>query len=62
MTTRVALLTRPKSINDYQATTRHREIGFGLAALGLILALVALFANISAANAGDPTSGAETLA
>lgn len=62
MTTRVATLTRPKSISNYRATTRHREIGFGLAALGLVLAVIALIANIAAANSSDPTTAAETLA
>lgn len=62
MTARVATLTRPKSVTDYKATTRHREIGYGLAALGLMLAVVALFANIAAANSSDPASAAETLA
>ena len=62
MTTRVATLTRPKSVGDYRATTRHREIGFGLAALGLVLAVVTLIANISAAISNDPTTTAKTLA
>lgn len=62
MTTRVATLTHPKSVGDYAASTRHREIGFGLAALGLVLAIITLIANIAAANSNDPTTTAETLA
>ena len=62
MTARVATLTRPKSVSDYKATTRHREVGYGLAALGLMLAAVALIANIAAANSSDPANAAETLA
>jgi hypothetical protein len=62
MTTRVATLTHPKSVTDYKTTTRHREIGFAIATLGLLMAVVTLFANIAAANNADPTSAAETLA
>lgn len=62
MTTPVATLTRPNSVSDYKATTRHREIGFGLAALGLILAMVTLIANIAAANSSSAATSAETLA
>lgn len=62
MTARVTTLTRPKSITDYRATTRHREIGYGLAALGLLLAVVALIANIDVANSRDAATAAETLA
>jgi hypothetical protein len=49
-------------VSDYRATTKHREIGFGLAALGLILAVVTLIANIAAANSSNPATSAETLA
>lgn len=62
MTTRVAFLTHPKSLSDYNTTTRHLEAGFGLASLGLLLAVVTLIANIVAASASDATSAAETLA
>ncbi len=62
MTTRIASLTRPPSVTDYNARTRHREIGFGLATLGLVLAVVTLIANLSAAGSSSAASAAETLA
>jgi hypothetical protein len=49
-------------VTDYKTTTRHREIGFAIAALGLVMAVVTLVANIAAANSSDPTSAAGTLA
>jgi hypothetical protein len=62
MTTRFDALTHPTVVSDYKATTRHRDIGFIVAAIGLMLAVVTLIANISAANNSDPVSAAETLA
>ncbi len=62
MTTRFDALTQPVSVSDYKATTRHRDIGFIVATIGLMLAVVTLIANISAANNADPASAAETLA
>lgn len=62
MATRLDALTHPISVSDYKATTRHREIGYVLAAVGLMLAVVTLIANISAANSSDPATAAETLA
>ncbi len=62
MTAHVDTLTRPKSVADYKATTRHRDIGFIVATVGLMLAVVTLIANISAANNSDPVAAAETLA
>ncbi len=62
MTTRLDAITRPKSASDYKATTRHLNIGYGVAVLGLMMALITLIANIAAANTSDPKTAAETLA
>lgn len=62
MTTRFDAITRPKSVSDHQATTRHLSVGYGLATFGLIMALVTLIANIVAANTNDPQTAAATFA
>ncbi len=62
MTTRFESLTRPAVGGDYRSQPRQRTIGFVLAAVGLVLAVVTLIANISAANGDDPATAAETLA
>lgn len=62
LTTRLEAITRPKSAGDYKATTRHLNIGYGVAALGLMMAMITLIANIAAANSSDPQTAAETLA
>jgi len=63
--TRIATLTRPATGADRSQSTRHRQVGFALAALGLLAALVTLIANVVAAGQigdGDPGAAATTLA
>jgi len=65
MTTRLANLTRPASGTDYQDRTRRRRVGFTFAGLGLMLAMVALVANLVGADqlsAGEASDAASTLA
>ncbi|HEX9645579.1 MAG TPA: hypothetical protein VGC11_16415 [Acidimicrobiia bacterium] len=62
---RLETLTRPTTGTDHRAATRHRPIGFALAALGLLAAVVTLIANVSAAGQvgdGNAAGAAETLA
>jgi hypothetical protein len=64
MTARLSTLTRPAHGVDYDGTTQHRRLGFGLATAGLVLVVVTLIANIVAGNdiAADPRGAAATLA
>ncbi|MFQ5553890.1 MAG: hypothetical protein ACE5GC_00805, partial [Acidimicrobiia bacterium] len=62
MTTRFDALTRPKAGTDHRAVSKHRSVGFGLAFVGLMLAVVTLIANIAAANEDSAETARETLA
>lgn len=67
MTARLERLTRPGEDVDYRSPSRHRTVGFALAFVGLLLAVVTLIANIAAASlldgsAADASDAAETLA
>ncbi len=50
MTTRFASLTVPSAGADWRGETPHRRIGFGLAVVGLTLAVITLIANLVAAG------------
>lgn len=65
MTTTLTKLTRPATPENPEFPTRHRRVGFTLAVIGLMLAMVSLIANLVAAGqVGDGGSGTveETLA
>lgn len=62
MTTRFESRTRPKVGVDYRSQPRQRTIGFVLASVGLMLTVLTLGANISAANTTDPAGAVQTLA
>ncbi len=64
MTARLATLTRPPAGADYRSRTRHRNVGFALAVVGVMLAVVTLIANIVAGNdlTNDAAGAATTLA
>ena len=62
MTTRFDSLTRPKSGDDYRVKSKYRTLGFGIAFIGMMLAVVTLIANIAAANSDNPSSAGEILA
>jgi hypothetical protein len=64
MTTRIESLTRPKVGQDTSKGSSRRAVGFAIAAIGLLLAIVTLVANIGAASdlASDPASSAQKLA
>jgi len=50
MTTRLTNLTRPAPGTDHEKPTRYRRVGFVLALVGLMLAMVSLIANLVAAE------------
>ncbi|MGF1616879.1 MAG: hypothetical protein ACFCU2_03610 [Acidimicrobiia bacterium] len=65
MTTTFTKLTRPTTPADPEFPTRHRRVGFTLAVVGLMLAMISLIANLVAAGqVSDGESGTveETLA
>lgn len=64
MVAQLETLTRPGTGVDYRSNTRHRNIGFALAFVGVMLTVVTLIANVVAANNldTDPVSAATTLA
>lgn len=64
MTTRIAALTRPTPGADHRTRTWHRNVGFGVAVVGLLLAVVTLVANVVAGNhlVDNAAGAAETLA
>jgi len=59
MTTRFKAFTVPKEGASPVGESKHRRIGFTLAAIGLVLAVVSLIANIGAANADSSLEAAE---
>jgi hypothetical protein len=61
MTSRLDALIRPGPGEDYRSKSKQRGVGFALAFVGLMLAVVTLIANIAAAN-GDAADAPETLA
>lgn len=62
MTARFDTLTRPKTGDDPRTNSKYLKVGLVLAALGLMVAMVTLIANIAAANNDNPVTAAETLA
>ena len=62
MTARFDALTRPKAGDDPRTNSKYLKVGLVLAALGLMVAMVTLIANIAAANNDNPVSAVETLA
>lgn len=61
-------LVKPKAGADYREASRHRPLGFAIAALGVLLAFIAFFGNLAAASTAEPagtlawTFGLTTLA
>jgi hypothetical protein len=64
MTTRLERLVRPEPGTDPEVQTRHRRVGYSVAVVGLIIALVSLVANLVAAGlvGSDPELAEQTLA
>lgn len=65
MATRLERLTRLESGTDPGIQTRHRSVGYTLAVIGLIIAMVSLIASLVAAGlvgSGDATLAEQTLA
>ncbi len=62
MTARFDALTRPKAGDDPRTKSKYLTVGLALAALGLMLAVVTLIANIAAANNDNGVTASETLA
>lgn len=64
MTAQIDTLVRPRTGTDHRSRTRHRNVGFALAVIGLTLAVVTLLANVAAGNTlvDDASSAAATLA
>lgn len=62
MTARFDALTHPKGGADYRAKSKYRPVAFGLAFLGMMLAVVTLIANIAGANTDSATGAGETAA
>ena len=63
--TRLATLTRPATGTDHLSPTRHRPVGFALAAIGLVATVITLIANVAAAGQvgdGNAAGAAQTLA
>ena len=55
MKTLTKAVLRPKISGDYAVPTKHRNGGFALAAVGLVLVVIALIATIAAANSDSET-------
>lgn len=55
MTSRFDALTRPKKGDDPSAPSKLRPIGFGVAAIGVLAVVIALVANVAAANSATET-------
>ncbi|MDH3498947.1 MAG: hypothetical protein OEM97_02395 [Acidimicrobiia bacterium] len=62
MAATIRSLTRPAHGADNRPHTKHRTLGLALGLVGVVLVLIALVGNISAANATNEASAAQTLA
>ncbi|MBT8201359.1 MAG: hypothetical protein KJO36_12665 [Acidimicrobiia bacterium] len=56
MTTIVDNLVKPKADADYREASRHRPLGFAIAGVGVVLAVIAFIGNLAAAGSAEPAS------